>query len=234
MENNELNKIIDEIKTLDEQYKNSITGRKEIIIRIKELIKLFRSKYDNNSFINEMENKYSYRDYYINDYKMVMNLLLKLANNNEDIYGIKEIVATDFVTVNNETKQLYGKTLIITNRDVLDTLNSDLYYYDEFSEVAKEIINKGYSMIIVTYNYFDGKVKPNINSLKNVNTINIKNGGLVGNITCYLHDDSLKTGVESLIDYIDINGPDFENIDEELLYNEIINNFNNRENIKRR
>ena len=222
----ELNKILYTIEDLHEYYKNALIGRKELIEAIKKYISLVKKKTSAyNSELKEIEDFYSYRDYYIRDYKQVMRLLLRLANQNNDIYGMKEIVAIDFVNIDNVTKQLYGKTMIISNKDVLNKIHDDkLYYYDEFSKVSEDIINNGYSIIIVTYNYFDGNVKPKNKLNEKVERVDIKNSGMIGNISCYLHDDDLKKAVNKLIEFININGPDFSNIDEETLYKMICNN----------
>ena len=228
------NDIINEINELDEQYKVSLTGRKQILSEIKKRIELMRKNDIKDPNLRQLENHYSYRDYYISDYKLVMNILLRLANNLSDKYEIKEVCGTDFVDIGgNEIRQIYGKTLVITEQEVLNQIEDKLYKDNEFSKLSERIINDGHSMIIVTYNYFDGRMKPRLSNLKDINKINIKNGGLVGDISCYLHNDELYQAVSKFMQYIELNGPDFTNIDEDTLY-ELIINSEVEEKVKRR
>ena len=223
--------LYSKIKLLQKEYLLAKTGRKQIQEEILKTIRELRSctdKYDKE--LQDMAIYYQYRGYFVNDYRLVMNVLLRLANVSGNIYGMKEIMATDFATVSDsEVKQVYGRTLVIANNSVLENIDNDkFYYYDEFSNIASGIIKDGYSMIIVTPNFFDGNVKPKDNSFKNIK-VDIKNGGLMGNISCYLQDEIIEKAVYQVIDYIDINGADFQNIDEDTLYNLILENSKQKE-----
>ena len=230
MDNNENilveKKLFEEIQFLINQYQLATTGRKQLLIMIREKIALIR-KYTNlfNQELDKIETYYSYRDYYVSDYKLVMRLLLRLANEEKNIYDMKKIIATDFIRTNgDEFKQIYGETLIIGEKKVLDLIDDKRLYIDnEFSDISSRIISNGNSLIIVTYNYFNGNVKPKYNSLSNVTKACIKNGGMVGDISCFLHNGALKISVDKFVKYIDVNGPDFQNIDENILYDLILN-----------
>lgn len=235
--NNELQEMFDEIRELHHQYQNAIEGRKEIAKEIKEKIKIIKSKTMMfNSELHELQDYYEFRDYYVSDYEEVMRLILRLANREEDNYEMKEIYSVDFIhTENNEdVRRICGRTLVIGDSEAIKEVKDQKeYYYDEIKELSTRIINKGNSMVMVTYNALESNVKPRIDKLHRINIVDIKNGGIIGNISCYLHDDNLKKAVKMITRYIYINGPDFRNIDEDTLY-ELIVKCNNKAKIKQK
>ena len=223
---NELQETFDEIRKLHQEYQNTTLGRKEIVKEIKKRINLIKRKTGIfNGELQDLEDYYLYRNHYINNYEQVMRLILRLANSLDDNYVMYEINSIDFINEGDETRRIKGRALVIGKKDVLEDVSSQTdYYYDEFSALATRIINKGHSMVIVTYNMLTHNVKPHVKDLHKVNLVEIKNSGIIGNISCYLHDDNLKKAVKMLVKYIDINGPDFRNIDEDMLYELIIEN----------
>ena len=232
MTNNELQKELSEIRKLHQEYQNTVTGRKQIIKEIKKKINFIKSKTTIfNSELKELEDYYEYRDTYVNDYELVMNLILRLANKYEDNYEMKEVYTVDFINDGTTTKKISGKALVIGSKEILvDYIDQRNYYYDELSALSTRMINKGNSMVIVANNALSSNVKPHLKDLKKISLIDIKNSGIMGNISCFLHDDNLKKGVFKLVKYINANGPDFKGIDEEELFNAIVN-FENNEKI---
>ena len=211
--------LLKEISLLNEEYHMVIEGRKEIINKIRSRIKEIRKITTVcNPELEELESYYSYRDYYINDYKFVMSLLLRLANLEEDKYSMKELKITDFFDIGKEQKQLFSKVLFITDNTNMKKYGDQLYYYDEFKEKATRSINKGHSMILVTSNLFESDVKPRKESIKCDSIVNIRNGGITGDITCYINSIGLKEAIDMFNNYVNINGPDFSNIDEDSLF----------------
>lgn len=193
----------------------------EIVENINELRKI-RQKCDCELY--QLENEMKYLNYYINDYNLVMNIILRLANHYGHNYDMKKVIATDFVKISDdETEQIYGKTLIIANNEILDDIDdTKMYYYDELSNIVSRIVKNGNSVVIIAPNCFDGKVKPKDHFCKSVKK-DLINSGIMGNISCFLHDDELRKAVDRISEYIDINGPDFQNISEDMLYDLIIN-----------
>ena len=229
MTNDELQKELSEIRKLHQEYQNTITGRKQIIKEIRIKIDFIKSKTTVfNSELKELEDYYEYRGSYINDNELVMDLILRLANNYEDNYDMREVYVVDFINDGTITKKITGKALVIaTNETLTDYVDLKEYYYDELSALSTRLINKGNSMVMVTDNAFVGNVKPRYKDLKKINLIDIKISSILSNISCFLHGDALEKAVLKIARYISINGPDFSGIDEEDLFNTIVNFENN-------
>ena len=219
-------KLLREINLLNKKYSLVVEGRKDIVDEIRQKIKEVKKITDfYNVQLDKIEKFYSYRDYYINDYKFVMNLLLRLANNNDNYYSMKEITVTDYFNIDGKLRQFYGKVLFITDNYFMKMFSKPLYYYDEFRKIATDAIDYGKSMIIVTNNYFEPNVKPMNSQMRCNSIVNIRNSGVIGDITCYLNDFDLKREINKFINYVKKNGPDFSNIEEDTLF-ELINNVN--------
>lgn len=212
--------LLKEIRLLNEKYHSSIEGRKEIIHEIREKSNELRKMTSMcNAELDELKRYFDYRDYYINDYKMVMALLLRLANSEEELYSMKEITTTGFYNTNDkEVNKLYGKVLFIGEKSFIDQLSDHLYYYDEFKQMATNAINDGHSMILITSNLFEPNVKPRKKEVKCDCIYDIRNGGILGDITCFINDEELKKNIDKYMAYVDKNGPDFSNIDEDVLF----------------
>ena len=224
-------KILGEINELHAKYPTVALGRKEIIKDIKKKIneiKMITPVF--NAELDELERYYSLRENYISDYNLVMSLLLRLLNNKEEQYLIKEVTTTGYYnTTGSEVNKLFAKITFIVDADLVDKIDDHLYYFDEFEKVAKQIIDNGHSMIIVTNNLFENTVKPKKIDVSCDSVYDIGNNGLKGNITCYVNDNNFKNAIDKLINYIEINGPDFSNIDEDLLFELINNSSKNRQ-----
>ena len=229
-------KLYQRVKTLENEYALAKIGRRAIVNEMLATIKDLRKcskKYKNE--LDQLEGCYKLRNYYISDYKLVMNVILKLANMKEQLYGMKEITATDFMKYNDtEVKQVYGKTTVIASCDVLDDIDEKkLFYYDEFSFLASRIINEGNSMVMIAPNVFEGNVKPQSKLAKSIKH-DLINGGFMGNISCFLYDnDPLKEAVMKVVDYINVNGPDFDGVDEDTLCDLIMDNDNSKRFVKK-
>lgn len=218
--------LLKELRVLNEQYHMTIEGRKAINNQIREKINEIRKLTTVcNPELDELETYYRYRDYYIRDYKVVMSLLLRLANAEEELYTMKEVSVTDFFDVSNTKEQLYGKVLFITDINLMGQFEHSLYFNKEFVEKAKNYISKGHSMIMITKNIFENHVKPHKNEIQCDTVFDIYNSGTTGNITCYLNGPSIQEAIKKFTDYVEINGPDFSGIDEDSLF-ELINNSN--------
>lgn len=214
------------IQEIRDEYIRAKTGRKSIFQEMMKNIDAYRkcSKKHKND-LHQLEMCYKLRNYFITDYQLVMKVILKLANKNEELYGMKEIKTSDFVRYNGDrVKQVYGKASVIAANKVLDTIDETKYfYYDDFAQQASKILNAGNSIVIVAPGFFEGNVKPK-DFLANVLRSDFKNGGFMGDISCFLQGDALNEAVMAMHDYIDINGPDFQDIDEDTLYNLVLEN----------
>lgn len=214
------------ILEIRDDYALAKTGRKQIFLEMLKNIEAYRQvskKHKNDLY--QLEMSYKLRNYFISDYQLVMDVILKLANKEEALYGMKEIKTSDFVKYNeDQVRQVYGKAKVIADNEVLDTIDeSKCFYYDEFSHMASNILKNGYSLVIVAPNFFEGNVKPK-GRLDKVSRKDLKNGGFMGDISCYLQGDALTEAVMQVMYYIDINGPDFQDIDEDTLCNLILEN----------
>lgn len=216
--------LLKDIRLLHEEYQKSIEGRKDIVKEIREKVKDVRKKTGVfNPELDEIEGYYRYRDYYISDYKVAMNLLFRLANETDGKYAMKEITTMDFYDTSMGYQKLKSKVLFIANESLMDLFSNDYYYHDGFKKIANYAINKGGSMIVITSNLFEPNVKPRKDEVKCDDVLDIRNGGLLGNITCYINGLNMKEAVDKFVNYVDLNGPDFSNIDEDTLF-EIMNN----------
>ena len=218
--------LLQELRNLHEKYQSTIEGRKDIINEIREKIGEIRKQTTCCSKeIDEIERYYNYRDYYLSDYRLAMSLLLRLANLEDDAYRMREVTVTDFYnTGGKEVNRLYSKVLFITEKNIVDYF-SELNHSDEFAKKAAKYINMGLSMIIITSNLFESDVKPKKYDLKCDKCFDIRNVGIIGNITCYISDPVLQKNIDKFMDYININGSDFSGIDEDTLFT-LINKSN--------
>ena len=222
--------ILNEINELHAKYPKTVLGRKEIIKEIKNKINEIRKITSVcNPELDELERYYGYREYYVSDYNVVMSLLLRLLNCEEESFSLKELTTTGYYnTAGSEANKLFSKITFITQTSLCEKIDDHLYYFDEFKELASKYINNGYSMIIITSNLFEPSVKPKQSAVNCDNIYNIRNSGLKGNITCYCNGTIVKEALDKLINFINDNGPDFSNIDEDTLF-EIINDSKNKQ-----
>lgn len=219
-------KILDEIRELHKKYSEVIEGRKNIASEIKKKINELKNITPiYNAELDELERIYKYREDYISDYKLTMDLLLRLLNSKESIYSLKEVTTTGYYnSTGSEVNRLYGKILFITYSSLADKIEDKIYHYGEFKDIISKEINNGYPMIIVTNNIFENSVKPNKNDVKCDMVYDIKSASSIGNITCYANGVDFQESLNKFINYVNINGPDFTNIDEDSLFNLMNNN----------
>ncbi len=214
--------LLQEIRELDANYLKMVEGRKETVEKIFNIIKEIRS-YTNayNKELNEIEKKYQYCNYYVSDHSLVMSLLLRLANSNEERYAMKEVSTVGYYDINDETKKYQSKIIFISEKSLVDKIEDYLYFMDEFKQKAIVAINRGFSMMLITSNLFEPNVKPLKKEVMCDSIVDFRNMGILGNITCYLNSVELHENVNKLVNYININGPDFRNIDEDTLFEKI-------------
>ena len=218
--------LLQEVRDLHNGYSEMVEGRREAVRSMREKIKEIRSITNScNKELNGIERYYAYRDYYVSDYKLVMNLLLRLANSNEERYAMKEINTIGYYDLVDGKKKYQSKVYFISEKSFIDKLEDHVYYLDEFKRMASFAINRGYSMMVITSNLFEPNIKPRKEDVKCDSIFDFRNGGILGNITCYINSVELHENIDKLVNYININGPDFSNIDEDTLF-EIISNVN--------
>ena len=212
--------VLKEIRELHANYKETIQGRRNIINEIMKKIGEIRSMTPIcNAELADLENYYKYRNFYFSDYRMTMNLLLRLANVNEDNYTMKEVTTTGYDnTTGSEVNRFCSRILFITEKSLADKIENRTYYFDEFKRKATEAINKGYSMIIITSSWFENTVKPKFDEVKCDKAFDITNSNLMGNISCYVNNNDFEEAISKLTEYVKVNGPDFSDIDEDVLF----------------
>ena len=112
--------IYQRILELRDEYTKAKTGRKEIFQQMLEMIYSYRkSSKKHKNDLHPLEMCYRLRNNYISDYQLLMDVILKLANKKEEVYGMKEIIASDFVRFNEDNlKQVYGRTKVIALNEV--------------------------------------------------------------------------------------------------------------------
>lgn len=234
IENNHINddevkNLVNKLKELDTRYINETQNRLEIIFEIRNIINILYKlapvlKYD----LVKLEIFYAYRDKFIDNYDKVMDLILNLANKDENNYSMKKVYATKIVDPNDKDATWYGKTLIILDKRVATILDKYKYQCEELGRLIKSIIEYGCSIVMITQNFCDGQVRPKESLFDDIEYKRIRNGGLAGDIACFLYDGKLKEAVDILIEYINNYGPDFTNINLDDLTNMVLDYSKNK------
>ena len=210
----ELKEFVTKLRELDNRYKNETQNRLEIIGLIRDNIYILEKKCKLLSpILFELESFYAYRDKYIDNYDKVMHLILNLANEKEDNYVLKQVFATEAYDPNDKDDTWYGKTLVIFDKRLSTALNKYTYRSNVLGRIIKTIIEYGYSVVMITQNFCDGKVRPKESMFDDISYKKIRNGGFAGDISCYLYDDELNNVINNILNYIEEYGPDFSNID---------------------
>ena len=93
-----------------------------------------------------------------------------------------------------------------------------------FQNKITNLINEGYSMVMITDYEYDWHVFPKEVDIVAAKKTTYKVNGLFGNMKCYTYDDDLGLSVKKLSNYIDIYGGDINNIGIDALINTINNN----------
>ena len=107
-------------------------------------------------------------------------------------------------------KKLYGKTIIVGPKEIMNSLNKKIYYNKELSIFLENNINNQNSFVVITTNLFNGHVKP-------VKTNNLYYeyfpiSGIMTEISCYLFNDELKEVIDKLKVYFDKYTKDLSNM----------------------
>ena len=222
-----------EINRLKELYKQNDVNRKEIGLEILErkknlekLIEVFRNNLGNGCV------RYLFPEN-ISDYSKVFNLLLILANENEEKYSLKKFNTTQYGSLetrhgDKEGGMFNGEILVVGEKDVLDKIdNSKPYYGSKFGDLATKIIENNHSIAMITNHYYETNVMPYKGDIKaRVTVLNVD--GTISNLCCYTFDDELGNAVDKLRNYINIYGGDIDNID----INEIVKRINQKDLVK--
>ena len=224
-----LAKVYQEIITLEEQYKQTTLGRKQIAEEIRKKVNIMqRFLFYLKSNLRHINEKYEYSQDYINDYEKAIRLILKLANKEENQYSQVLLHIEDeatFETIHGDREKLpaYNKAIIITKKEIVDNIDANrVYRAHEIGKLTEEIYKQQVSLIILTDYYHHSLVKPNtFNNNPTLGEEQIDADDVVGNISCYLFDDDLFDVISAFKNFIQQNGADIKDLDE----NEIIKNI---------
>lgn len=214
-----------EILDLKEKYNSAIVGRKKIACEIREkllLINKFLYYFDNRN--KALDTEMEYAEAFISDCEKAMNLLLRLANENENKFLLKRFSTTSYASFeimhgDREHKNICGNIWLIGEKEVLDKIDSNNYYYgSDFGQITNAILKNNHSLIILTDHYYENNVKPWNYDSRIIQKVDIKTSGMLGNISCYLYDDDLRIAVNKFLTFINQNGADIKGIDEDSLF----------------
>ncbi len=205
------------VLSLVKQYRNSITNRYDIAMKIVEnlvpleqFIFLFKDKN------HHLASYYANISSQLSNPRLAIEVLLGLANLEKEDYAIKSFNTIDFsiFKVDKDSRELGGNILLLAKKEVFSFIDDEGYYFrNDFDKIASSIFNKGYSLVIVTDHGYQSIVsKWKINTPKN-NSLESS-----GNLYYYLQgEDSLTTAVNTLVDFIFKNGGDLNSMDKENL-----------------
>ena len=154
----------------------------------------------------------------ISDYVKAINMLLIMANKNEEKYILKKFTASQIGSLetsngDRENGMFKGEIWVIGEKEVLDKIdNTNPYYGAQFGLLTTKIVENNHSLVVITDYYYETNVMPySINTKAKEIVFNVD--GLVSNLCCYTFDDELGMAVDRLSDYIEIYGGDIDNID---------------------
>ncbi len=201
---------------LTEEYEKSTMNRKVFASVINSKIKELKD-FSHHLEMDLMSygNEYARKGYYITDYNKLFNILLRIANKDEDKFEVK--------TFKND-KSIYERVDVLGNKEVLNSIDLDsLYKMHKLCDGIDKIVDGDSSVIVVSDHYREHEYKPfdrNDDDLDKFDLLVEREP--VGIITCFLKDDELKDAVYKYLSYARDNGADIKGIDEDYLYN-IIN-----------
>lgn len=225
----ELNDFIREyekIKDLKEKYDSGKYNRKELANEIIEnvnkamdLIEVFKiDLYSGRS-------KYIYTNY-ISDYYIILYALLKIANNGKTSYILKKLRTKE----NKQEKNIW----LIGDNEILKRFNENsLIDSRVFKHIIVDIINSGFSIVMITNSESHWDIIPENNQIKNADIRKFKVDAF-SNLCCYTYDDELALAVDKLSKYIEIYGGDIDNIAIDTVVSNIDNINNEKMLIKRK
>ena len=227
-----LAKVYQEIITLEEQYKQTTLGRKQIAEEIRKKANIAqRFLFYFKSNLRHINEKYEYTQDYLNDYEKAIRVILKLVNKEEQKYSqvllhIEDEVTFETTHGDREKIPVDGKVLIIAKKDVVDKLDNELVYRAyEVGLITNKIVSQQTSLIVLTDYHYDTLVKPNIFGHtpalgeEKINAYNIS-----GDISCYFYDEDLLEAVNAFKNFIQKNGADIKDLDENKIVQNIISN----------
>lgn len=242
---NEFYECMKKVKELEAKYNKAFLNRIKIAAKLKnELYNLRIFTWLLNNKVDRLHSKYEIKanklNDFITDYKLAMRLILRLANSNGDKYEMKRFHSNDYISgeIKCDDKE-ENMTFIIGEKKALEKIdNYKLYFKEELIRKNFELLKNGYSLVVVTNNYFDdnAKLQNLAKFLENIILLDIETSGSSLNspdISCYLFNDELKEAVEKFKKYIINNGPDIKGLDEEELFKVINNQYNTKDFIKK-
>ena len=219
--------LFKEILELEEEYEKSTLNRLEFSRYIKRKInELSNFSHHLEMDMQSMNNDYSKMGYYISDYKKLLNILVRLANKDEEKYAVKEL--------HNSVDSNYGDVTLLGSKNVIensDCLNS--FEEDDLSSWVNRMIDDKESLIVVSDHYMEFNYKPYNMNEREVDSFNLLiDREPVGSLTCYLFDGDLKDAVYSYLRFARDNGADIKGIDDDVLYKIILSNEKSRKLVK--
>lgn len=226
------------ILILKNVYDNSIWNRKQIAQEIRNRLMVVKTflhcldEYDNN-----FDNEFSHLDNVVNDPKLALRLIIRLASIKNNMLVMRHFVTSDLLSFEEEGMisnydYIGGNIYIIGNKEVLNAnFNKEYYYTDDMSDITTNILNNNKDLIIYADRYFNDNIKPNN---RNVEEININTGMISQGISCYVFNDDLKDVINKFEQFIEENGADIKEIDEDKLFEYLKNyEFHSNKNLKR-
>ena len=225
----ELNEFIKEFKLINElkeMYKEGIGNRRELgeeILERAEDLKKLMYIFERSLFRDKEVYEYPYN---ISDYSKVLELLLVLANKENNEYTLKVFQSNNIRSfeINHgyrESEELEGDIWVIGKRDVLSNIdNTEPYYGAKFGNIMTKVVEDGNSIVMITNNSYANNVIPHHNfNCSNYNQFNVS--GLISDLYCYTFDDDLNNAVNQLSNYINTYGGDMDNISLDIILTRI-------------
>lgn len=228
-----------EILDLEEKYKQATLGKKQIAEEIRKKIFFFNRFVSHlKGYMHSINQTYEYSQEIITDLEKAIRIILRLANQNTDSYSINSLKISgrrNFETIHGDKQsaELEGIVWIITNKEALKELDSNkIYPAHEISNITLNFLKKGYSLIIFTNYSYDSIVKPNLFNT-DLTEEKISTHDLNSGISCYLQADELSNALNIFLNYISENGADIKDLDENELYQYLINKPKNESLIRK-
>ena len=221
---------VKKIEDLMDKYNCTEINRKVIA---KELSEEFSNLYYELSDIatefKSLDDYYSDINDYVTDPLKCLELLVKLANINDQKYELKKMVGSiipdlSLSNMNNEQNEFWNYFYVISDKVVIDYLSEkDFIYGPEFGKEL-EAFYKSHSLIILQNfsNYLDTSLLYPFRI--SIPVRNQNSSELFTNIECYLHNDELDEAVYKFKSFCRENGYDIKEINIDNLFERINNN----------
>ena len=144
--------------------------------------------------------------------------LLDVSNANENKYMLKEFHTHTIgfiggVAGERTSGMLEGSIWVIADIDVLSNISNQRKFYGaEFSHTVDSILNDGYSLVVITNNYYENHALPrDINDQVDVHEFLVNNFAL-NKLRCYTYDDELGKAVNMFDAYMKVYGGNISDI----------------------